>query len=513
MSASTVYLVGAGPGDPGLITLRGLERLRTADVVLYDALVHPSLLEHARDGAELVFVGKRGGHESARQTHINEELVRYARLGKRVVRLKGGDPLLFGRGSEEAEHLHAEGVPFEIVPGVPSPIAASAYAGVTLTHRTLASSVAYITATESDEKERSTHDWSKLATATQTLVIFMGVRKLRLQMQLLAEHGRPETTPVAVVQSASLAKQRVVVGTLADIADRVEAEGIGMPALTIVGEVVGLRDALRWFERLPLFGKRVLVTRALDQASSLVERLREHGADAIEAPTIRIAETEDRRDLDEALRGLDGFDVVVLTSQNAVDHVFARLSALGADARAFGRARIAAVGPRTDEALRRYGLRADLVPTDAFKGTALAARILQVLGDPRGKRVLLPRARIAHEDLPEALRAEGVAVTSVVAYETLPPTPETAEAIRARFDRGDVDAVLFTSSSTVENLTSVLGDDAPAILARVVTASIGPSTTRTAARLGVPVTFTAPESTTRALVDALAAHYERARSA
>lgn len=495
------------------MTLRGLERLRTADVVLYDALVHPALLEHARDGAELVFVGKRGGHESARQTFINDELVRYARQGKRVVRLKGGDPLLFGRGSEEAERLYHEGIPFEIVPGIPSPIAASAYAGVTLTHRTLASSVAYITATESDEKERSALDWSKLATATQTLVIFMGVRKLRLQMQLLAENGRSPETPVAVVQSTSLAKQRVVIGTVRDIADRVETAGIGMPALTIVGDVVSLRESLQWFERLPLFGKRVLVTRAAEQASTLVERLREHGADPVEAPTIRIAPTEDTEPLDRALARVGDFDVVVFTSQNAVEHVFARLDALGRDARAFGRAQIAAVGPRTDEALRARGLRADLLPTTGFKGTALAERILEVLGDPGGKRVLLPRARIAQDDLPAALRAKGVAVTAVVAYETLAPTDAMARDIKGRFDRHDVDAVLFTSSSTVENLVAVLGADAKAILSSVVTASIGPSTTKTAERLGIEVTLTSKESTTRALVDALAEHYRGERRA
>ncbi len=507
MSAPTVYLVGAGPGDPGLMTLRGLERLRTADVVLYDALVHPSLLEHVREGAELVFVGKRGGHESARQTHINDELVRFARLGKRVVRLKGGDALLFGRGSEEAERLYEEGIPFEIVPGVPSPIAAAAYAGVTLTHRSLASSVAFITATESDEKERSALDWSKLATATQTLVIFMGVRKLRLQMQLLVENGRPKETPVAVVQSASLAKQRVVIGTVEDIADRVEQAGVGMPALTIVGEVVSLRESLRWFERLPLFGKRVLVTRAAEQASTIVERLREHGAEPIEAPTIHIAPTEETGPLDAALSKLDLYDVVVFTSQNAVEHVFTRLRALGRDARAFAGAKLAAVGPRTDEALKLHGLYADLLPTTGFKGTALAERILEVLGDPAGKRVLLPRARLANDDLPDRLRAAGVSVTSVVAYETLAPTEAEASAIRGRFDRGDVDAVLFTSSSTVENLVTVLGSDAKAILSRVVTASIGPSTTKRATELDVPVAFTTGESTTRALVDALAAHY------
>jgi uroporphyrinogen III methyltransferase/synthase len=256
-----VYLLGAGPGDPELITARALRRLKEADVVLYDALVHTELLRHARKDAELVFVGKRAGRVSERQASINARLIAEAKAGKRVARLKGGDPYLFGRGSEEAAALAEAGIPFEVVPGVPSPMAAAAYTGISLTHRDLASSVAYVTATESVEKDASAHDWAKLATATQSLVLFMGLRKLDSLMQRLIEHGRPPQTPAAVVSCASLSTQRTVLGTVGDIAEKVRRENLAMPALTIVGEVVSLHEKLRWFDVLPLFGKRVLIPR------------------------------------------------------------------------------------------------------------------------------------------------------------------------------------------------------------------------------------------------------------
>ncbi|MDH3819094.1 MAG: uroporphyrinogen-III C-methyltransferase, partial [Myxococcales bacterium] len=360
-----VYLVGAGPGDPELITARGLRRLCEADVVLYDALVHPDQLRAARPEAELVFVGKRAGRASERQAEINRQLVEVAREGKTVVRLKGGDPYLFGRGSEEAELLAAEGIPFEVVPGVPSPLAATAYAGLSLTHRELASSVAYVTATESVEKDRTGHDWSKLATATQTLVIFMGMRKLDSLMKLLIEHGRPADTPVAVVQWASLPKQRTVTGTAVNIHERASEAGLGLPALTIVGDVVRLRDSLRWFDTKPLFGKRILVTRAVHQAGSLAALLRDEGAQPILAPTIRIAPPADPGPLRDAVTHLDCYDWILFTSSNAVDAVFSSISEAGLDVRALAGAKVCAIGVKTREALRSRGIHADLVPKDA----------------------------------------------------------------------------------------------------------------------------------------------------
>ena len=310
-TVAPVYLLGAGPGDPELITVRALRRLREADVVLYDALVHPDVLAECRPDAEQVFVGKRAGAPSARQARINERMVQEARAGRTVARLKGGDPYLFGRGSEEAEVLAAAGVPFEVIPGVPSPLAAAAYAGISLTHRDLASSVAYVTATESVVKDRTSHDWAKLATATQTLVIFMGMRKVDTLMSLLVEHGRPPTTPVAVVQWASLPRQRTVTGTVADISARVEQAGLSMPALILVGEVTRLRRSLRWFDTRPLFGKRVLVTRSSHQGGPTAAALRDAGAEPVLVPMLRFGPPASTAPLASALERLPGYDCVV----------------------------------------------------------------------------------------------------------------------------------------------------------------------------------------------------------
>lgn len=500
-----VYLLGAGPGDPELVTVRARRHLAEADIVLYDALVHPDQLDACRPDAERVFVGKRAGHPSERQAIINERLVAEARAGKIVARLKGGDPYLFGRGSEEAEALRAAGVPFEVVPGVPSPLAVTAYAGISLTHRELASSMAWVTATESVEKDRTSHDWSKLATATQTLVIFMGTRKLESLMQLLVEHGRPPETKAAVVQWASTPRQRTVVGTVADIAAKVRAAEIGMPALTIVGDVVGLRETLRWFDDRPLFGKRVLVPRAPGTSEGIARLLRDAGAEPIAVPAIRIVAPSDPAPLARAAAHLGDYDWVVLTSGHAADALLDAVARDGGDARRFGAARICAIGPRTSAALAARGLRADLVPADASRD-AVARALLAAIPSPASARVLFPRSSIAPDVLPATLRDAGVTVDDVVAYENLPPLAEDAARIRALFEERAVDVVAFTSSSTVENLVAALGEDAAARFADVVVASIGPSTTATARRLGLHVALEAPVHTTAGLVAALHAH-------
>ncbi len=499
-----VYLVGAGPGDPELITARGLRRLREADVVLYDALVHPDQLNAARPDAKLVFVGKRAGRASQRQAEINQQLAQAAREGKSVVRLKGGDPYLFGRGSEEAELLASEGIPFEVVPGVPSPLAATAYAGLSLTHRDLASSVAYVTATESVEKDRAGHDWSKLATATQTLVIFMGMRKLDSLMKLLIEHGRPADTPVAVVQWASLPTQRTVVGTLADIHQRASEAGLGLPALTIVGDVVRLRDNLRWFDTKPLFGKRILVTRAVHQAGSLATLLRDEGAQPILTPTIRIAPPSDPGPLRDAVTHLDCYDWVVFTSGNTVDAVFSSISDAALDVRAFAGTKVCAIGGKTRAALRSRGVYADLVPEDS-RAEGVIAALRPLLADRT--RVLLPRAEVAREVLPNSLRDAGAEVDVVVAYRNVPPEPKDVERIRSLVDPAQSEAVLFTSSSTVRNLVDVLGEKAADQLNVLDLFSIGPVTTQTAERLGLCVTATSAEQTIESLVATVRAYY------
>ncbi len=501
-----VYLLGAGPGDPELATSRAIRRLGEADVVLYDALVHPALLAHARDGAELVFVGKRAGRASVRQARINERLVEDARSGKRVARLKGGDPYLFGRGSEEAEHLAREGIPFEVVPGVPSPLAASAYTGISLTHRELSSSIAYVTATESSEKDRSSHDWAKLATATETIVLFMGLRKLDSLMLLLVEHGRSKSTPAAVIQSASLPTQRTVIGTVGDIADKAHAAGLGMPALTIVGPVVALREQLRWFDSKPLFGKRVLVTRPAGQASELARLLRDEAAEPIEAPAIRIVDPEDPAPLTRAARDVGSYAWALFTSKNGVERFFAELDRQGLDARALGGARVVAIGPATARALAVHGVRADRVPEE-HRGEEVANAVLEATGGRLdGTRVLLARAAVARDALPDALREAGALVDVVDAYRSVPPEPDDSARL-GELVRGGVDVVTFTASSTVENVASILGRDAAAALSPLTVASIGPITSATAEELGIRVDVTATEYTHEGLVRALRRHF------
>lgn len=503
-----VYLLGAGPGDPELVTTRALRRLREADVVLYDALVHPDVLEHARPDAQRVFVGKRAGRPSERQARIDARMIEAARAGTIVARLKGGDPLLFGRGSEEAEALRENGIPFEIVPGVPSPMAAAAYTGIALTHRELASSVAYVTATESFEKDRSSHDWAKLATATQTLVIFMGMRKLGALMELLVEHGRSPETPAAVVQWASLPKQRCVVGTVADIAAKARAEGLGLPALTIVGDVVALRETLRWYDGAPLFGKRVLVTRPAHQTDELRALLRDEGADPICVPAIRIVPPRDPKPLADAVARARSYRWLVVTSANGARALFDEVERQGLDARIFGDTRICAIGPVTAEALKTHGLRADVMP-DEYRGEGAAEAVLAADPDLSGARVLIPRAEIAREVLPAMLQERGAVVDVVPAYRTLGPSEDDAIALRDRIHNGKVDVLTFTSPSTVREVAAALGEHAEAV-SRYVIACIGPVTADAARAQGWPVHVTPREYTARALVEALRRHFEEA---
>jgi uroporphyrinogen III methyltransferase/synthase len=502
-----VYLLGAGPGDPELITARALRRLRECDVVLYDALVHPDLLAHARPDAELAFVGKRAGAPSERQANIHARMVQEARAGRVVGRLKGGDPFMFGRGSEEAEHLAEAGIPFEVVPGVTSPLAVCAYAGISLTHRDASSSVAFLTASEHADKSESAHDWSKLATATQTLVIFMGMRHLERTMARLIAHGRDPNEPAAVFEWASLPRQRSLVGTVGTIAQIARDAGAGLPALTVVGEVVRLRERLRWYDVQPLFGKRVLVTRPAELSGGFAQRLRDAGADPVALPTIRIVPPSDTAPLTRAAREAAQYDAIVFTSVNGVSRFFDAIRDAGGDARWLGRGLVAAIGPATAEALSVRGVRADVVP-DAFRGEAAAQALIDALGTRiRGARVLLPRAAVAREALPEMLRAAGARVDVVAAYQTLGPHEDDAQRLRDTISQGGIDVVALTSSSTVNQLVEALGADAAALLARVTLASIGPITTHTAESLGLRVAVTANAYTTAGLLDALEAHF------
>jgi uroporphyrinogen III methyltransferase/synthase len=507
-----VYLIGAGPGDPELITLRGMRALGRADVVLYDALAHPALLQHARKDAELRSVGKRYGEDSFSQEAINRELVELARAGRVVARLKGGDPLLFARGAEEVETLARAQIPFEIIPGIPSPTGAAAYAGVSLTHRDLSSSVAFITGTESPGKERTAHDWSKLATATQTLCVIMGMKRLSEITKALAEHGRDPETPAIVIQWGTWPHQRVLEGTVADIADRAAQANIANPAVVVIGPVARLRERMRWFDRLPLFGKRILITRPAHQAEETAREVRARGAEPVVVPAIEIVDPPDPAALARALGVLDSYDLVAFTSANGVDRVMDVLSAQRRDARAFGGALVAAIGPGTDSALSRRGIIANVVAKD-FRGEGLAESILEALGTrarmrPRS-RVLVLRALVARDALPAALRAANVDVDVVAAYETRPAPKNAIEALAAEIDAGKIDAVTFTSSSTVRELSRALGPSAPALLQKTTVAVIGPVTAETAREEGLRVDVAAEEYTVTGLLDALEQHFAR----
>lgn len=487
-----VYLVGAGPGDPGLLTVKALECLRQADCILYDRLVSVRILSHARLDAEQIYVGKESGHHTLKQEDIHRLLVQKAREGKVVCRLKGGDPFVFGRGGEEAQALQDAGVPFEVVPGVTSAIAVPAYAGIPVTHRGVSSSFAVVTGHEDSAKGQSGLRWEHLAHGVDTLLFLMGVENLPHIVDQLLAHGRRPDTPVALVRWGTTPAQETLVGTLADIATRAQEAGLRPPVVAIVGDVVRLREHLRWFDTRPLFGKRILVTRAREQASDLVAQLEAFGAEAIEFPVLRIAPLE----WDEPV---GGYDWVIFTSVNGVRCFFDRLRALGHDVRAIGSARVGAIGPATAEALEARGLRVDYVPP-SFVAEAFAEHFPE---DPVGRRILIPRAREARDVLARRLSERGAQVCVLPVYETLPNT-DLSQDIGRRIREGRFDAVTFTSSSTVRNLVAAVGADA---LRGVFVACIGPITAETARHLGLTVGVVAEEHTIPGLVRALVASF------
>lgn len=502
MTVGKAYLVGAGPGDPGLITVRGVEVLARADVVLFDALAHPSLLD-ACPRAEKINVGKRYGVESPSQDAINELIITHARAGKKVVRLKGGDPFLFARGSEEATALAHAGIPFEVVPGIPSAVGASAYAGMSLTHRDLSSSVTIITGSDKAGTEWSPDAWKKLATATDTICVLMGMRRIEQITAAIVEGGRPATTPAAVVQWGARPEQRVVTGTLADIAARVREAGVTNPAVIIVGDVVRLRDELRWFDNRPLFGKRVLVPRAPHQAEGTARAVRERAAEPVVFPVIEICDPPDPGRLERAAEEAGSYDWVVFTSANGVTRFFAALRAVGRDARGLGAAKVAVIGPKTKAALEARGIVADLM-AEEYVGEAVGQALL---GRGPVRRVLIPRALVARDALPEMLRKAGATVDVVAAYETRPVPRERAAELREKLEKGGVDVAIFTSGSTVSSLCDLVGADAAELLSRVTVASIGPVTSRALTERGVTPAVTATEYTVAGLLDALERHF------
>ncbi len=495
-----VYLVGAGPGDPGLITAKGLAVLRRAQVVVYDQLASPELLREAPAEAEIIYVGKKAGAHAVPQEGINDLLVAKARAGLTVVRLKGGDPFVFGRGGEEAEELAKAGIPFEIVPGVTAAVAVPAYAGIPVTHRRYTTLVTFITGHEDPTKEASTIPWEALGKNPGTLVFLMGVKNLADICWQLVEQGRDPRTPAAVIERGATLSQRTITGTLTDIARLARDAHIKPPAILVVGGVVELRQTLKWWEARPLWGKSVVVTRSRRQASKLVELLSAAGARCLEVPTIEIGPPDDFGLLDQALNNLSPYHWVIFTSANGVAAFMARLLAQGKDVRALGGAKIAAIGPATAESLRAYGLNADVVPP-AFKAEVLLETLSPHVTP--GSRMLLARAQIAREVLPEGLLRLGARVDVVPVYKARPPAGMPPEA-EASLKEGRVDILTFTSSATVHNFVKLLGRERFAVLAaKAMVASIGPITTSTLKEYGVTPQIEPGDYTIPALVKAI----------
>lgn len=506
-----VYLVGAGPGDPGLITLRGKFLLERAEVVVYDYLANPKLLLHAPDTAERVYAGKKGGGLHAfTQEGINQLLVDYALAGKRVVRLKGGDPFIFGRGAEEIEELVAAGVDFEVVPGVTSATAAATYAGIPITHRDYTASVAFVTGHEAPGKKQSNVAWDKLATGAGTLVIYMGIKNLPIITKKLMDNGRAPETPVAVVRWASTPKQHSVEGTLATITEVVKKAGIKPPALIIVGEVVKLRKTIDWFERRPLFGKHMVVTRTREQASELVAKLEENGADCLEYPTLHMEPAPDYTILDQALEEIGSYQWLLFTSLNAITWFFKHLWEKGMDARNLGGPKIAVVGRATADKLFTYGLKADLIP-EKFTGEGLAEALINT--GVEGEKILLPRAVKAREILPEMLDQAGAEVTVAPVYQNLPPQGRKDE-LRERLENKTIDLVTFTSSSTVDNFLTMVDaasdEELHGLLDPVTIAVIGPITADTVQKHGLTVDIQPEQYTIVDMVNSIVAYYQQA---
>ena len=496
-----VYLVGAGPGDPGLISVKACDCLRRADVVVYDRLADERILAYAPKDAEYIYVGKASSNHAMKQGDINQLLADKAKEGKCVVRLKGGDPFVFGRGGEEALLLEENGLPFEIVPGITSAISVPAYAGIPVTHRGIATSFAVITGHEDPTKGGSNMRWDKLSTGVDTLVFLMGVANLPHITKELMANGRPADTPAAVVRWGTKPEQSTLVTTVGKAAEDVEKAGLKPPAIFIVGDVVGLREKLRWFDRRethPFFGKTILVTRAREQASKLTASLERLGARCLEVPSIRLVEPEDGyQAADEAISRIGEYDWVIFTSANGVGRFFERLALAGKDARAFGGAKVAAIGTATAEALKGKGILADIVPRE-FRAEGIVEALKDEVGT--GKKVLIPRAQEAREILPERLRELGAEVTVAPVYRTVAAETD-GEALRQRLSDGEVDYVTFTSSSTVTNLLRIVGT--AEALHGVKTACIGPVTAETCRKNGIEPDIVAEEYTISGLVDAM----------
>ncbi|WP_457551382.1 uroporphyrinogen-III C-methyltransferase [Desulfobacula sp.] len=500
-----VYLIGAGPGDPGLLTIKAKECIETADVVVYDYLASAVLLNYAKNNAQIIYVGKKGGDHTLTQDKINLLLVDKAKQGFDVARLKGGDPFVFGRGGEEAQMLLSHGVPYEVVPGVTSAIAAPAYAGIPVTHRDHASFVSFITGHENPSKKDSSMQWDVYAKSNATLVFLMGVKNLANIVKNLIKHGKPSDTPAALVRWGTTARQETVTGTLETIVDRVRQAGLKSPAVIVIGHVVSLRNELAWFDKRPLFGKRIVITRARAQASGLVSKLSKLGALCIEIPTIQIAPPKDTAPLKDAIKNIKKYEWLIFTSVNGIKFFFDTLFDMGHDVRVLGHLKFACIGPVTKQRLKDYGIISDILPkTYRAESVIDAFSSVQI----KNKKVLLPRARLARTILPEELTKMGAMVDEVIAYETK-LNDEDKEYLISLLENNEIDAITFTSSSTVSNFMSQLETkNTKQLLKNIVLASIGPITSDTARSLDIEPDIEAKEYTIQGLVTSLLAYYE-----
>ncbi len=500
-----VFLIGAGPGDPGLLTIKAKECIEAADIVVYDYLASPLLLKYAKREAEVIYVGKKGGDHTLSQDKINLLLIEKAKQGFDVARLKGGDPFVFGRGGEEAQMLLSHGVPYEVIPGVTSAIAAPAYAGIPVTHRDHASFVSFITGHEDPTKEDTSMQWDVYAKSNATLVFLMGVKNLENIVKNLVENGKPSDTPVALVRWGTTPQQQTVTGTLETIVERVREAKLKSPSIIIIGHVVSLRDELAWFDNRPLFGKRIVITRARTQASDLVSQLSKLGAVCIEIPTIEISPPEDITPLKESIENLKHYDWIVFTSVNGVKFFFDTLYEMGKDVRALGHLKFACIGPVTKERLRDHGIVSDILPQ-----TYQAESVIEAFSgvEIKNKKILLPRAKVARTILPEELAKMGAKVDEVTAYETH-LNQEGKKELMELLKNHEIDAVTFTSSSTVSNFMSFFDSEVEKkLLNNIVFASIGPITSDTTRFLGIEPDIEATEFTIPGLIDSLLNYYE-----
>ncbi|PKL51869.1 MAG: uroporphyrinogen-III C-methyltransferase [Nitrospira bacterium HGW-Nitrospira-1] len=522
-----VYLVGAGPGDIGLLTVKGMRCLEKAEVVIYDFHLNAQILNYIDNDAEFIYAGKRGGHHTMTQDEINAAILQKAKEGKRVCRLKGGDPFVFGRGGEEALILANEGIPFEVVPGVSSAIAAPAYAGIPLTHRLYSSSFAVIPGYEDMTKEKSSIDWAKLATGVGTLVFLMAVKNIDLLTEKLIENGRSPDTPVAVIRWGTRPDQKTLVSTLKDIAKLVREKDIRPPAVTVVGDVVNLRNELNWYEKKPMFGHRVLVTREHTAGFGLLEEL---GAEVIQFPTIEIAPPENWDALDRAIDLIEGYDWIIFTSSNGVKYFFSRLFEKDMDIRELKGLKICAIGTKTADAIRQFGIKADLVP-ESFNAEGLIETFIAEVKNQKsevksaeeqkrgsaegiqnanpqpptpklfkGIRFLLPRAEVAREIFPDKIRELGGIIDVPVAYRAVKPEMR-GKRLRRFLKEGRITIATFTSAATFNNFREILKEEADELLKGVAIAVIGPVTARAIEKTGLKVQIMPMEATVEAMVE------------